>query len=64
MKERESEDENSEPSEYEGDPTGVGFPTLFVLRGAEFDKLVELLDNPPEPSDRLRKLLSMKPPWE
>jgi uncharacterized protein (DUF1778 family) len=37
--------------------------TFFVLDDDAFDRFQEMLDNPPEPSEGLRKLMSMKPPW-
>jgi hypothetical protein len=64
MIERESEVKKSESPEFEDDPVGVGFRTLFKLDDEEFEKFLELLDSPTEPSDGLRKLMSMKPRWE
>jgi hypothetical protein len=38
--------------------------THFVLSEADFEWFQELLDNPPEPSEGLRKVMARKPPWE
>jgi hypothetical protein len=57
--ERESKENESETPEDEDDPLDK---TLFVLDPEAFDKFVELLDSPSEPSDEMRKLMSVKPP--
>jgi hypothetical protein len=38
--------------------------THFVLSDADFDQIKELLDNPPPPSEGLRRLMARKPRWE
>lgn len=38
--------------------------TLFRLQPAAFAKFRALLDAPPKPNARLRKLLETAPPWE
>ena len=38
--------------------------TLFRLQPAAFAKFQALLDAPPQPNARLRKLLETAPPWE
>jgi len=37
---------------------------FFQLDEASFNRVVELLDNPPEPSGVLRRLLATPAPWE
>jgi uncharacterized protein (DUF1778 family) len=37
---------------------------LFVLDAAQYDKFLRLLDEPPKPSNELKKLLAAKAPWE
>jgi uncharacterized protein (DUF1778 family) len=37
---------------------------FFTLEGGDYDAFVDALDNPPPPSDRLRKLMTTKAPWE
>jgi uncharacterized protein (DUF1778 family) len=59
--ENEPQENNSESPEDEDDPLDQ---TLFVLDPEAFDQFQAMLDNPSEPSDALRKLLSMKPRWE
>jgi len=38
--------------------------TYFVLDTERFDRLAELLENPPEPPEGLRAFLAHKAPWE
>jgi uncharacterized protein (DUF1778 family) len=38
--------------------------TYFALDSNAFEAFQALLDNPPAPTDRLRRTLSAKPPWE
>jgi len=38
--------------------------TDFYLDDETYDRFVELLDNPPPPTDALRRLLTTKAPWE
>lgn len=38
--------------------------TYFALDVKAFAKFQSMLDNPPEPTDRLRRLLTTKAPWE
>ena len=38
--------------------------TFFRLDRESYARFTALLDNPPPPSDELRKLLSTKAPWE
>lgn len=38
--------------------------TYFVLSDADFERFKELLDNPPPPSEGLRKLMARKARWE
>jgi len=38
--------------------------TLFLLDDEAFDKFQAMLDNPPPPTDALRKLLLRKARWE
>jgi uncharacterized protein (DUF1778 family) len=37
---------------------------LFVLEPGQHDAFMHVLDNPPPPNARLKKLLSRKSPWE
>lgn len=37
---------------------------LFLLDEAQHAEFVALLDNPPEPSEALKKLMNKKPVWE
>jgi uncharacterized protein (DUF1778 family) len=37
---------------------------LFVLDSDQHDAFMRVLDNPPPPNARLKKLLSRKSPWE
>jgi uncharacterized protein (DUF1778 family) len=37
---------------------------LFSLNSKQFEKFLRVLDQPPEPNPRLRRLLSSKSPWE
>jgi uncharacterized protein (DUF1778 family) len=37
--------------------------TIYVTK-EDYDKLMEMLDNPPPPSPELIKLLNRKSPWE
>lgn len=37
---------------------------LFVLDAGQHDAFMKVLDNPPPPNARLRKLLASKAPWE
>ena len=36
---------------------------LFVLPPDQFDAFVEMIENPPEPGPKLRKLMQRKLPW-
>lgn len=36
---------------------------LFVLPSEQFDELLGILENPPEPGPKLRRLMQRKPPW-
>ena len=38
--------------------------TLFRVNSETYARFVELLDAPPQPNPRLRKLLLQKAPWE
>lgn len=38
--------------------------THFVLSDSEWAKLQELLENPPEPNEKLKQLMRTKAPWE
>lgn len=38
--------------------------TVIYLSDEDFDRLAELIANPPPPSERLRRLLTTKAPWE
>lgn len=38
--------------------------TFFTLDDAGFAEVMNLLENPPEPSDALRGLMATKAPWE
>jgi uncharacterized protein (DUF1778 family) len=38
--------------------------TFFKLNAERFEAFVAVLDNPPVPSNELRKLLQSKSPWE
>ncbi|HET9662426.1 MAG TPA: DUF1778 domain-containing protein [Thermomicrobiales bacterium] len=38
--------------------------TFFELNDDEFDRFQELLENPPEPSEGLRKVMARKARWE
>jgi uncharacterized protein (DUF1778 family) len=37
---------------------------LFSLSGDQFEEFLRVLDQPPEPNDRLKRLLASKSPWE
>ncbi len=37
---------------------------LFVLDDNQWDEFNRILDCPPQPNERLKKLLSTAPPWE
>lgn len=37
---------------------------FFLLDDNAFDLFVEVLDDPPPPSDQLRRLMARKPRWE
>ena len=37
---------------------------LFFLNENEYRDFLKLLDEPPKPTEELRKLLAAKPPWE
>jgi uncharacterized protein (DUF1778 family) len=37
---------------------------FFTLEGGDYGAFVNALNNPPPPSDRLRKLMTAKAPWE
>ena len=38
--------------------------TLFRLDSDRFDAFVALLDAPPAPNEKLKRLLATPPPWE
>jgi hypothetical protein len=38
--------------------------THFVLSDADFERFQELVENPPPPSEGLRKFMAQKPRWE
>lgn len=38
--------------------------TLFLLEDSAYESFSALLDNPPEPSEALRKLMQTPAPWE
>lgn len=38
--------------------------TMIYLDDEAYDRFVEMLDNPPPPTEGLRRLLTTKPPWE
>ncbi len=38
--------------------------TYFALDRKAFSSFQDMLDNPPEPTDRLRRFLKTKAPWE
>ena len=38
--------------------------TVMLLDDEDYDRFVEMLDNPPAPTDALRQLLSGSTPWE
>jgi uncharacterized protein (DUF1778 family) len=38
--------------------------TLFVLDEARYKAFINLLDEPPRPTEELKKLLAKKAPWE
>lgn len=38
--------------------------TYFAVDAGSFKKFQNMLDNPPKLTDRLRRLMSAKPPWE
>jgi uncharacterized protein (DUF1778 family) len=38
--------------------------TLFRMKPIDFTRFTELLDAPPQPSAKLRRLLQTKAPWE
>lgn len=38
--------------------------TLFRLKPADFTRFTELLDAPPQPNAKLRRLMQTKAPWE
>lgn len=37
---------------------------LFMLNAEQHDRVMRLLDNPPPPTDALRRLLLATPPWK
>ncbi|HEX3881744.1 MAG TPA: DUF1778 domain-containing protein [Stellaceae bacterium] len=37
---------------------------IFTLDEKKYAEFLEILDNPPEPSDELRRIFSKKAPWE
>lgn len=39
-------------------------PRLTVLKGSEFDRLLTLIDNPPEPSKELRREVAQARLWK
>lgn len=38
--------------------------TLFRVDAATYDRYVALLDGPPKPNEKLRKLMRIRAPWE
>lgn len=38
--------------------------TVFQCDEATFQRFVEMLDAPPAPNERLRRLMATKPPWD
>ena len=38
--------------------------TLFRVDAATYDRFVAVLDSPPQPNERLRKLMQTKAPWD
>lgn len=38
--------------------------TGFILDDSQWEALNTILDNPPQPSEKLLRLLTMKAPWE
>jgi uncharacterized protein (DUF1778 family) len=38
--------------------------TFFILNSAAFKQFQEMLDNPPEPTEKLRRFLLTKAPWD
>ena len=51
----ECEDKNGEVFQYS---------TNITLNDKQWDRFIEVLENPSEPNDKLRKLLTTMPPWE
>ena len=37
---------------------------FFSLEGDQYDAFIKALDNPPPPSDRLKRLMASKAPWQ
>lgn len=37
---------------------------LFALSASQYEAFLRVLDQPPEPSERLKELLASKSPWE
>jgi uncharacterized protein (DUF1778 family) len=37
---------------------------FFLVSDLAFERIIELIDNPPPPSDALRKMLKTPAPWE
>jgi uncharacterized protein (DUF1778 family) len=37
---------------------------FFSLEGDQYDAFLSVLDNPPPPSERLKRLMTSKAPWE
>lgn len=38
--------------------------TFFHVDAATYDRFVELLDGPPKPNEKLRKLMQISAPWD
>ena len=38
--------------------------TLHTLDGSDYGSFIEVLDNPPAPTEKLKRLLRHKAPWE
>ena len=62
--EQEPEEDESESLEFEDDPIDKALRRLLEFDEETFDRFVALIDNPPAPSEGLRKLMSIKPRWE
>jgi uncharacterized protein (DUF1778 family) len=42
----------------------LDFQTYFEVTEEQYEEFVRLLNQPPEPSERLMAFLNHKPPWE